>query len=138
MCNSPVSVHCQLTRKRPLLVRGSLGREQRDIPGLVREWSHRYRELGLLGRDSLERPQREVPGPVRQGQKYVGTAGALLIVLDLEHFKILGGLFFFVHLFYFKYAPLLQKLVHALFLSQNLNLQTFLSSGKISTPKSAI
>ena len=45
--------------------RDSLGREQREIPGLVWEWSNRNREWGLLGRDSLEREQREVLGPVR-------------------------------------------------------------------------
>ena len=59
-----MSAHCHLTKKRPLLGRGSLGREQREIPGLVREWSNRNREGGLLGRDSLEREQKEVPGPV--------------------------------------------------------------------------
>ena len=47
-----------VTRKRPLLGRDSLGREQREIPGLVREWSNWNREWGLLGRDSLEREQR--------------------------------------------------------------------------------
>ena len=64
-CNSPVSAHCYLTRKRPVLGRDSLGREQRDIPSLVQEWSNGNREWGLLGRDSLEREQREVPIPVR-------------------------------------------------------------------------
>ena len=63
-CNSPVSAHCYLTRKRPLLG-DSLGREQREFPALVWEWSNGNREWGLLGRDSLEREQREVPGPVR-------------------------------------------------------------------------
>ena len=37
-CNSPVSAVCQLTRKRPLPGRDCMGREQRDIPGLVWEW----------------------------------------------------------------------------------------------------
>ena len=46
------------TRTRPLLGRDSLGQEQREIPGLVREWSNRNQECGLLGRDSLEREQR--------------------------------------------------------------------------------
>ena len=36
--NVPVSAHCHLTRKRPLLGRDSLGREQREIPVLVWEW----------------------------------------------------------------------------------------------------
>ena len=57
-CNSPVSAHCHLTRKRPLIGRDSLGREQREIPNRNREWC-------LLGRDSLEREQREVPSSVR-------------------------------------------------------------------------
>ena len=57
--NGPVSANCHLTRKRPLLGRDSLGREQREIPVLVREWSNRNREWGLLGRDSLERKSRE-------------------------------------------------------------------------------
>ena len=60
-----MSAHCHLTRKKPLLSRDSLGREQREIPGLVWEWLNRNREWGLLGRDSLEREQREVPSPVR-------------------------------------------------------------------------
>ena len=59
-----MSAHFHLTRKRPLLSRDSLGREQREIPGLVQEWSNRNKEWGLLGRDSLEREQSEVPGPV--------------------------------------------------------------------------
>ena len=58
-----MSAHCHLHRKRPLLSRDSLGREQREIPDLVREWSYRNREWVLLGRDSLER-EREVPDPV--------------------------------------------------------------------------
>ena len=48
-----------------MLGRDSLGREQREISGLVREWSKRNREWGLLDRDSLAREQRKVPGPVR-------------------------------------------------------------------------
>ena len=67
-----------------------------------------------------------------------------LIVLNLEHFKVLGGLVFVVvHPLYFNYAPLSQKLFYALCLSQNLNLLTFcrpesfarksLPSGKFST-----
>ena len=39
-----MSAHCHLTRKRTLLGRDSLGREQREIPDLVREWSNRNRE----------------------------------------------------------------------------------------------
>ena len=38
MCNSPVSAVCQLTKKRPLPGRYSMGREQGEIPGLVWEW----------------------------------------------------------------------------------------------------
>ena len=63
--NSPVSAQCNLTRKKALIGRDSLGREQREIPVVVWEWSNRNREWGVLGRDSLERHQREVPGPVR-------------------------------------------------------------------------
>ena len=47
-----LSAHCHLNRKRALPGRDSLGREQREIPGLVWEKSNRNRELGLLGRDS--------------------------------------------------------------------------------------
>ena len=36
--NSPVSALCPLTGKRSLPGRDSLGREQREIPGLVWEW----------------------------------------------------------------------------------------------------
>ena len=61
-----------------------------------------------------------------------------LIVLDLEHFKVLGGLVFFVQPLYFNYEPLLQKIIYALFLWQNLNLRTFLSSGMFCTQKSAL
>ena len=63
--NSPVSAHCYLTRKKPLLGRDSLGQEQREIPALVWEWTNENRECGLLGIDSLEREQREVPGLVQ-------------------------------------------------------------------------
>ena len=52
--------------------------------------------------------------------------------------KVLGGPFFFLHPLYFNYAPLFQKYIYALFLSQNLNLRTFLSSGKFCTQKSAL
>ena len=64
-CNSPVSANCQLTRKRPVFGRDSLGREQRETPGLVVEWCNKNREWGLIGRDSLEREQREFPSLVR-------------------------------------------------------------------------
>ena len=37
-CNSPVSALCHLTGKRPLPGRDSLGREQREILGLVWVW----------------------------------------------------------------------------------------------------
>ena len=37
-CNSPVTVLCQLTGKRPMPGRDSMGREQRESPGLVWEW----------------------------------------------------------------------------------------------------
>ena len=37
-CNSSVSSLCHLTGKRPLPGRDSLGREQREILGLVWEW----------------------------------------------------------------------------------------------------
>ena len=48
-----------------------------------------------------------------------------LIVLDPEHFKVLGSLVFFVHPIYFNYAPFWQNLIYAQFLLQNLNLRTF-------------
>ena len=63
-CNCPVPAHSSLTRARAQPGRDSLCGEQRDIPGLVREWSNRNWEWVLLGRDSLEREQIEVPGPV--------------------------------------------------------------------------
>ena len=49
---------CQLTRKWPWPGRDSIGREQREITGLVWE--------GLLGTEygHAEQEQREVPGPV--------------------------------------------------------------------------
>ena len=37
-CNSPVSALCQLTGKRPLPGRDSMGRVQREIPGLGWAW----------------------------------------------------------------------------------------------------
>ena len=52
-----------------------------------------------------------------------------LIVLDLEHFKVLDGLFF-VHPLYFNYAPLLHKFTYALKEEKKFNLCAFLSSGK--------
>ena len=50
-----------------------MGREQRETPGLVREWCNRNREWDLLGRDSLEREKREVPGPVPIDGAVLGT-----------------------------------------------------------------
>ena len=41
-----------------------MGREQREIPGLVWEWLAGTGSMGLLGRDKPEQEQREVPGPV--------------------------------------------------------------------------
>ena len=72
-CNSPVYARFHLTRKRPLLGRDSLGREQRETPGLVLEWFNRNREWGLLGRDCLDREQREFPSPVRIDWAVSGT-----------------------------------------------------------------
>ena len=41
------------------------------------------------------------------------------IVLDLEHFNVLGDLnFFVVYPLYFNYAPLSQKLIYALFVAK--------------------
>ena len=61
-----------------------------------------------------------------------------LIILDLEHFKVLGGLVFFVHPLNFKYASLSQIIIYAPFFLLNLNLRTILSSGKFFTQKSAL
>ena len=59
-CYSPVSALCQLTGKRPLPDRDSIGREQGEIPGLFL--------VCLAGPESgacwAEQEQGEVPGPV--------------------------------------------------------------------------
>jgi hypothetical protein len=46
LLNGPVFAHCHMTRKRPLLGRDSLGRDQREIPVLV--WECREIFLALL------------------------------------------------------------------------------------------
>ena len=57
--NSPVSPHCHLTRKRPLLGRDSLSREQREIPGLMFEWFEQEQGLRPAGqRQSRESAER--------------------------------------------------------------------------------
>ena len=102
-----MSAHCHLTRKRPLLSRDSLGREQREIPGLVWEWSNRNREWGLLGRDSRERESREkfpvLFGLIEQYQELEKMEEKSPLTIDLAYtlypipyiFKILSIFIFF-------------------------------------------
>ena len=55
-----MSLHCHLTRKRPLIGRDSLSREQREIPGFVLEWFEQEQGVGPPGqRQSRERESRE-------------------------------------------------------------------------------
>ena len=73
-----MSAHCQLTRKRPLLGRDSLGREQREIPVLVWEWVLQEQGVGSAGqrqaRDGAERYSWSCSGMAEQEQG-VGPAG---------------------------------------------------------------
>ena len=60
-----MSLHCHLTRKRPLIGRDSLSREQREIPGFVLEWFEQEQGVGPPGqRQSREREEKEVLGLV--------------------------------------------------------------------------
>ena len=61
-----------------------------------------------------------------------------LIVLDLEHFKVLGGLVFVVHPLFCNYDTLSQKVIYALFCCNIWNLHNLLSSGKFCTLRSAL
>ena len=62
-----------------------------------------------------------------------------LLVLDLEHFKVLGVLVFvlFTHYISIKHLCCKNLFTH-FFLLQNMTLCTFLLSGKFCTPKSAL
>ena len=54
-----MSPHCHLTRKRPLFGSDSLGRDQREIPGLVLELLEQEQGVGPPGqRQSRERAER--------------------------------------------------------------------------------